>query len=117
YAGLAAGPMTVVAPVTALVATVLPVGVSVAGGERPGLLVLAGGVICLIAITLVSMQGSKAGEPGSRAGGAGSEAGELGGRAGELGREAGGAAEVVARRRDSVRGVGYGVVAGVAFGL
>ncbi|HEY1915501.1 MAG TPA: EamA family transporter [Streptosporangiaceae bacterium] len=110
YAGLAAGPMTVVAPVTALVATVLPVGVAVAGGERPGLLVLVGGAICLVAITLVSMQGSKAGESVGEAGGACSGGGEPGGRAGEVG-------ETAARRRASVRGLGYGVVAGVAFGL
>ena len=84
YAGLAAGPMSVVAPVTALVSTVLPVGVAVATGERPGPAVVAGALICLAAITLVSMQG----------GGAGTGTG-----------------------RRSVRGLGYGIVAGVAFGL
>jgi drug/metabolite transporter (DMT)-like permease len=89
YAGLAAGPMSVVAPVSALVATVLPVGVAVAGGERPGLPVLVGGAICLVAITLVSMQGGK---PGARV-------------------------DAAARRRASARGLGYGVVAGLAFGL
>ena len=82
YAGLAAGPMSVVAPVTALVSTVLPVGVAVATGERPGPAVVAGALICLAAITLVSMQGG---------------AGTGGGR--------------------SVRGLGYGIVAGAAFGL
>lgn len=35
YAGLAAARMSVVAPITALVSTVLPVGVAVADGERP----------------------------------------------------------------------------------
>jgi drug/metabolite transporter (DMT)-like permease len=89
YAGLAAGPMFVVAPVSALVATVLPVGVAVAGGERPGLAVLVGGAICLVAITLVSMQGGK---PGARV-------------------------DSAARRRASAHGLGYGVVAGLAFGL
>jgi drug/metabolite transporter (DMT)-like permease len=59
YAGLAAAPMSVVAPVSALVSTVLPVGVAVAQGERPGPSVVAGGVICLIAITLVSMGGGQ----------------------------------------------------------
>jgi uncharacterized membrane protein len=34
YAGLAAGPMSVVAPVSALMSTVLPVGVALADGER-----------------------------------------------------------------------------------
>jgi drug/metabolite transporter (DMT)-like permease len=64
YAGLAAAPMSVVAPVSALVSTVLPVGVAVAQGERLGPTVVAGGVICLVAITLVSMEGG-----GPRAGG------------------------------------------------
>jgi drug/metabolite transporter (DMT)-like permease len=53
--------MSVVAPVSALVSTVLPVGVAVAQGERPGPAVVAGAVICLAAITLVSMEGSRPG--------------------------------------------------------
>ena len=57
YAGLAAGPMSVVAPVTALAATVLPVGVAVGQGERPDPAVVVGAVICVVAITLVSMEG------------------------------------------------------------
>jgi drug/metabolite transporter (DMT)-like permease len=61
YAGLAAGPMSVVAPVSALVSTILPVGVAVAQGERPGPAVVVGGVICLVAITLVSMEGTRPG--------------------------------------------------------
>jgi drug/metabolite transporter (DMT)-like permease len=84
YAGLAAGPMSVVAPVAALVSTVLPVGVAVAQGERPGPAVVVGAVICLAAITLVSMEGRKPGEAAGRA---------------------------------SARGLGYGVLAGLAFGL
>ena len=39
YAGLAAGPMSVVAPLSSLVSIVLPVGVALAAGERPGPLV------------------------------------------------------------------------------
>ncbi|MGP8000567.1 MAG: EamA family transporter [Streptosporangiaceae bacterium] len=62
YAGLAAGPMRVVAPVSAVVSTVLPVGVAVATGERPGPAVYAGGVICVLATVLVSMEGGGAGE-------------------------------------------------------
>jgi drug/metabolite transporter (DMT)-like permease len=54
YAGLAAGPMSVVSPVSALVATVLPVGVAVAQGERPGLAVWIGVILCLGATVLVS---------------------------------------------------------------
>ena len=34
YAGFAAAPISVVAPVAALVSTVLPVGIAIAGGER-----------------------------------------------------------------------------------
>ena len=54
YAGFAAAPITVVAPVAALVSTVLPVGVAIADGERltPP---VAGGLICLVAIVMVSM--------------------------------------------------------------
>jgi uncharacterized membrane protein len=36
YIGLAAGPMSVVAPVSGLISTVLPVAVALAQGERPG---------------------------------------------------------------------------------
>lgn len=54
YAGFARAPMSVVAPVSALVSTVLPIGVAVAGGERPGLPVILGAVACLAAIVLVS---------------------------------------------------------------
>ena len=56
YAGLAAGPMSVVAPVSALVSTVLPVGVAVASGEHLGVLVYAGAVVCLVATVLVSLE-------------------------------------------------------------
>jgi len=54
YAGLAAGPMSVVSPVAALVSTVLPVGVAVAQGERFGPAVYVGVLICLTATILVS---------------------------------------------------------------
>jgi uncharacterized membrane protein len=57
YEGLATGPMSVVAPVSALVSTVLPVGVALAAGERPGPLVYAGALVCLGAIVLVSSGG------------------------------------------------------------
>jgi uncharacterized membrane protein len=56
YAGLAAGPMSVVAPVSALVSTVVPVAVAVAAGERPGLSVYAGVLVCLVAVGLVSLE-------------------------------------------------------------
>jgi uncharacterized membrane protein len=56
YAGLAAGPMSVVAPVSALVSTVLPVGVAVASGEHLGLPVYLGAAVCLMATVLVSLE-------------------------------------------------------------
>jgi drug/metabolite transporter (DMT)-like permease len=65
YAGLAAGPMQVVAPVSALMSTVLPVGVAIATGERPGPLVYLGGAVCLVATVLVSSEGIGR-RPGSR---------------------------------------------------
>jgi drug/metabolite transporter (DMT)-like permease len=54
YIGLAAGPMSVVAPVSGLVSTVLPVAVALAGGERPGAGVYVGALLCLVAIVLAS---------------------------------------------------------------
>ncbi len=57
YAGLAAGPMSVVAPVSGLVSTVLPVAVALAEGERPGVGVYAGALLCLVAIVLASSAG------------------------------------------------------------
>src|SRR5580693_15141 len=56
YAGFAAAPISVVAPVAALVSAVLPVGVAIVGGERPAATVIAGGLICLVAVVLVSAQ-------------------------------------------------------------
>ena len=57
YTGLAAGPMSVVAPVSGLVSTVLPVAVALAEGERPGAGVYAGALLCLAAIVLASSAG------------------------------------------------------------
>jgi uncharacterized membrane protein len=54
YIGLAAGPMSVVAPVSGLVSTVLPVAVALVDGERPGAAVYAGALLCLLAIVLTS---------------------------------------------------------------
>ena len=54
YTGLAAGPMSVVAPVSGLVSTVLPIAVALAEGERPGAAVYAGALLCLAAIVLAS---------------------------------------------------------------
>ena len=57
YTGLAAGPISVVAPVSGLVSTVLPVAVALAEGERPGAGVYAGALLCVIAIVLASSAG------------------------------------------------------------
>jgi drug/metabolite transporter (DMT)-like permease len=67
YVGLAAGPMSVVAPVSGLVATVLPVAVALAEGERPGVGVYAGALLCLVAIVLASSasETTEAGDPSS----------------------------------------------------
>ncbi len=54
YAGLAAGRMSVVAPITAVVAAVVPLAWGVAGGERPGALALGGALLALVAVALVS---------------------------------------------------------------
>ncbi len=57
YIGLATGPMSVVAPVSGLLSTVLPVAVALAWGERPGAGIYAGALLCLVAIVLASSAG------------------------------------------------------------
>jgi drug/metabolite transporter (DMT)-like permease len=69
YAGFAAAPISVVAPVAALVSTVLPVGIAVAGGEHPTSHMVAGGLICLVAIVLVSAPPAGREDPDSRSAG------------------------------------------------
>ncbi len=64
YIGLATGPMSVVAPVSGLVGTVLPVGVALTEGERPGMLVYVGAVACVVSIVLASSGGGSATAPG-----------------------------------------------------
>jgi drug/metabolite transporter (DMT)-like permease len=56
YAGLAIGPMSVVAPLTALCAAVVPVGAGMAMGERPPPLALVGVVLALAAVVLVGRE-------------------------------------------------------------
>lgn len=60
YRGFSAGRMSVVAPVSAVGAALVPVVFGVVGGERPGLLVWIGIVIALPAIWLVSSTPSEA---------------------------------------------------------
>jgi len=115
YAGLAAGPMRVVAPVSAVVSTVLPVGVAVATGERPGPAVYAGGLVCVLATVLVSVD--LGGRPARR-----------GGPRGRPPSCRGGVPPLGAERRSGgpggrppgltvSRGLAYGIGAGIAFGL
>lgn len=94
YGGLAAGPMSVVAPVSALASTVVPVGAALAMGERASAAVYAGAALCLVAIVLVSM------EDGRRS----------------RGRPATGPGSGPARFRVA-RGLGYGAASGLAFGI
>ncbi len=64
YIGLATGPMSVVAPVSGLVSTVLPVAVALAEGERPGVGVYAGALLCLVAVVLASSASDTSARPG-----------------------------------------------------
>jgi drug/metabolite transporter (DMT)-like permease len=104
YAGLAAGPMSVVAPLSALVSTVLPVAVALAEGERPGPRVYAGALICVVAIIAVSSGGGQAARGAPGAG--------TGGRPGPPAR-----AMPRGERQRAARGIGYGIAAGAAFGM
>jgi drug/metabolite transporter (DMT)-like permease len=58
FSGLSRGPMGVVAPVTAVLAAVVPLGVGVASGERPSAMALVGMAIGLAAIAAVSATGT-----------------------------------------------------------
>jgi drug/metabolite transporter (DMT)-like permease len=93
YGGLAAGPMSVVAPASALTSTVVPVGAALAMGERASAAVYAGAALCLLAIVLVSMEGGRGSRPAT-------------------GRDPG-----AARFRVAARGLGYGAASGLAFGV
>jgi len=94
YAGLAAGPMSVVAPVSALVSTVLPVSVAVALGENLGSLVFAGAALCLIATVLISLDHGPPARPSAAATG-----------------------PAFLRDRPALRGFTYGAAAGTMFGI
>jgi uncharacterized membrane protein len=94
YNGLAVGPMSVVAPVSALVSTVLPVGVAVASGEHLSPRVYAGVAVCLAAIVLVSL--------------------ERGAWPRRNGQPAG---DRSLRHHAALRGLGYGAACGTLFGI
>ena len=59
YQGLAVGAMGVVAPVTAVVAAVVPVAWGVANGERPSAIVVIGVVFAFVACALISRDSSE----------------------------------------------------------
>jgi drug/metabolite transporter (DMT)-like permease len=69
YRGLARGQMSVVGPVSAVGAAVVPVLAGLAFGERPSLLAVAGVLVALPAIVLVAASGSVRGGLGQLGGG------------------------------------------------
>jgi drug/metabolite transporter (DMT)-like permease len=89
YIGLATGPMSVVAPVSGLVSTILPVAVALAQGERPGPGVYAGAMLCLVAVVLASSAGRTSAADGPKRPGPSGQA----------------------------RAIAYGITSGVSFGL
>ncbi|MGH7721510.1 MAG: EamA family transporter [Candidatus Dormibacteria bacterium] len=56
YRGLAIGPMSVVAPLTAVLSALLPVVVGVVRGERPGAIALIGVAVALPAMVLIGRE-------------------------------------------------------------
>jgi drug/metabolite transporter (DMT)-like permease len=57
YQGLSVGPMSVVAPITALLSGLVPVAAGIVDGDRPSTGAIVGMVAALIAIALVSAEG------------------------------------------------------------
>lgn len=66
YAALAAGPMSVVSPLTALLVAGLPLLAGLLLGERPGPVALAGAGIAVVAVVLVSWEDRTAQVEGAR---------------------------------------------------
>jgi drug/metabolite transporter (DMT)-like permease len=68
YRGLAIGRMSVVAPITAVIAAIVPVGFGIFTGERPSPAVVVGIVMALGAVALVSASSNEdvTGEPEPR---------------------------------------------------
>jgi uncharacterized membrane protein len=75
YRGLAVGRMSVVAPITAVCALTFPVLFGLVRGERPGTWALVGIVFAILAIGLVSREGSSDDSPPGDAGARGTEPG------------------------------------------
>ena len=59
YRGLASGAMSLVAPITGVVAVVVPIAVGVGGGERPAALQYGGIAAAVAAVVLLSGGGSR----------------------------------------------------------
>jgi drug/metabolite transporter (DMT)-like permease len=59
YRGLASGAMSLVAPITGVVAVVVPIVVGVGGGERPAALQYAGIIAAVVAVSLLSGGGTR----------------------------------------------------------
>jgi drug/metabolite transporter (DMT)-like permease len=67
YRGLAIGPMSVVAPLTAVLSAIVPVVVGVIRGERPGVAALCGVALALPAMVLIGRESdARGGAPVSR---------------------------------------------------
>ncbi|HUH06797.1 MAG TPA: DMT family transporter [Egibacteraceae bacterium] len=62
YRGLSIGRMSVVAPVTGVIAAAVPVAVSMMLGERPSALALVGVAVALVAVVLISAMSEQAAE-------------------------------------------------------
>ena len=56
YAALGSGPISVVAPLTAVLAAAFPLGVGLVLGERPGAIAGAGVAVAMVAVVLVSRE-------------------------------------------------------------
>ncbi|MCV7383869.1 EamA family transporter [Mycolicibacter longobardus] len=56
YAALGSGPLSVVSPVSAVLAAAVPVVIGLIQGERPGLVAASGIVLALLAVALVSRE-------------------------------------------------------------
>ncbi|HVA21411.1 MAG TPA: EamA family transporter [Candidatus Micrarchaeia archaeon] len=63
YVGLATGAMTVVAPITGVLAAAIPVAVGTLLGERPGLSADVGIAVAVAAVVLLSQAGSRPASP------------------------------------------------------
>lgn len=56
YAALGSGPISVVSPLTAVLAAAMPLGVGLALGEHPGVVAGIGAALALVAVVLVSRE-------------------------------------------------------------